>query len=82
MKHQDKSRIGIVIAEDLRRIIRENSSITKTLLMEYAFARKELGDRILSLTRPIFSHWCLIKYVTLTGDRQQLKNHWKGELYS
>ena len=51
-----------------------------TILMEYAYKRKEYERDASARMQQILENWCLIHYVSLTGDKEVLKNHWKSEL--
>ena len=59
-------------------IVREE--LQKYVITEMAMSLKDYKNRVEALMQQILENWCLIRYCTLTGDKQDLKNHWKIEL--
>lgn len=70
-----KMNIKQIICEEIYKILDEH-----TILMEYAYKRKEYERDVSARMQQILENWCLIHYVSLTGDKEVLKNHWKSEL--
>lgn len=72
--------------KDLRILIKEivteclNEERNKMLLNEMSFNRNIFKDKIGNLTQQLLENWCLIHYVTLTGEMSELQSHWKSEL--
>lgn len=59
-------------------IIREE--LQKYVITEMAMSTKDYKKRVESLMQQILENWCLIRYCTLSGERQDLKKHWMYEL--
>ena len=59
-------------------IIREE--LQKYVITEMAMSIKDYKERVENLMQQILENWCLIRYSTLTGEKQELKKHWKYEL--
>ena len=62
--------ISSIIREELQRYV----------LTEMAMSIKDYKARVESLMQQILENWCLVRYCTLTGEKDELKNHWKYEL--
>lgn len=50
------------------------------IITEMAMTLSDYKKKVESLMQQILENWCLIRYVSLTGDKIELKNHWKNEL--
>lgn len=57
-------------------------AIENIALFEMAYDRKQFKALIENLSYQIYENWCLIKYCSITGNKKQLKNHWKNKLRS
>ena len=64
-----------IICEEIYKILDEY-----TILMEYGYNRKEYERDVSARMQQILENWCLIHYISLTGDKEVLKNHWKSKL--
>lgn len=51
-------------------------------LMEMAYDRKEIQMEFKHQFNNILTNWCLLKYISLTDDKKELRNHWKMELFN
>ena len=67
-----------LIKETIKEVLREE--MPKILLTEMAMSLSEYKKRVENLIQQILENWCLIRYSTITGDKTELKNHWKIEL--
>ena len=68
------------LRELAKKALTEVKAIKRGLMLEfYAKERQEYEKLINGKTETLFSHWCLIRYCTITG-RTQTKDHWKGEV--
>lgn len=81
MKKSDKSEIGLLIGNDIKKVIKEFKNLKKDLILEYAESRKELDKSIFGITVTLMQHWCLVRYCTVT-DRAETKQHWKSEVFN
>lgn len=54
--------------------------LEKTHLYEMAYNRSRYIDEVDNLLKQLIENWCLIRYCTISGEKQELKNHWKQEL--
>lgn len=59
-------------------VVREE--LQKYVITEMAMSLKDYKNRVESLMQQILENWCLVRYCTLTNDKQEMKNHWKMEL--
>lgn len=50
------------------------------LINEMAVDRKFIQNKADAEFRNIIENWCLLKYVSLTNDKMELRNHWRKEL--
>lgn len=66
-----------LIKEQVKEVIENNK---KGIITEMALPRKKVKDKIENIFPQIIENWCLIHYVVLSGDKQDLINHWKSEL--
>ena len=71
-----------VFINELKQVI---SSIVREELQNYmitevAMSLKDYKSRVEALMQQILENWCLIRYSTLTGEKENLKSHWKSEL--
>lgn len=55
-------------------------AIENTYIVEMAYDRKKFKDLIDNLSNQLVENWFLIRYCTITNDKNELKNHWKQEL--
>lgn len=62
----------------LEKVIREE--LQKYIITEMALSLSDYKKRVEDRIQQILENWCLIRYVTITGDKEMLKNHWKKEL--
>lgn len=69
-EHELKHMISSIIREELQRYV----------ISEMAMSIKDYKYRVESLMQQILENWCLIRYCSITGEKQELKNHWKYEL--
>lgn len=69
-----ENELKILIKETVEEIL------NKYLITEMAVSLSEYKDKAESLMQQIIENWCLIRYATLTGDKEEIKNHWKSEL--
>ena len=69
-------RMGIV-KEQAKEVIENNK---KGIITEMALPRKSVKSRVVNIFPQIIENWCLIHYVTLSGDKEIYKNHWQNEL--
>ena len=68
-----------LVREQSKEVIENNK---KGILTEMALPRKSVKARVVNIFPQIIENWCLIHYVTLSGDKEMYKNHWKSELFS
>ena len=66
-----------LIKEQTQKVLENNIN---GILTEMAYPRKKVKERIDNLFPQIIENWCLVHYVTLSGDKEIYKNHWKNEL--
>lgn len=66
--------IGTVVREVMER------EFSKYTLNEMAINLSEYRKKVEDRMQQILENWCLVRYVSLTGDRILLKEHWKTEL--
>lgn len=59
-------------------IIREE--LQKYLITEMVHTLKEYKEKTDNLIPQIVENWCLVRYCTLSDDKQELKDHWRKEL--
>lgn len=71
-------RMGIV-KEQAEEVIENNK---KGIITEIALPRKSVKARIVNIFPQIVENWCLVHYVKLSGDKKELLNHWKSELFA
>ena len=64
----------------IKDIIREE--LQNYLITEIAYTLKDYKEKTDNLIPQIVENWCLIRYVSLTGDKIEYKEHWKNELRS
>jgi hypothetical protein len=57
-------------------------AIENTYLVEMAYDRKKFKDLISSLSRQLMENWCLIRYISISGNKLQFRPHWSKELWS
>lgn len=82
MRKQNKNTIGITVAKDVKKLIKEfyDLKYNKTLILEYAASRRDIAKKIEDRTDIIFSHWALLKYSTTSSKLTNNREHWKSEL--
>lgn len=73
-----ESELKYLITNTVKTVLREE--LQKYLISEMAMSLSDYKKRVESLMQQILENWCLIRYVSLTGDKQKNKNHWKTEL--
>lgn len=56
------------------------SEYKKELLNEMAVDRKFIQNKAEAEFYNILTNWCLLKYISDTGEKQQLQKHWQAEL--
>ena len=66
--------IGTVVREVMER------EFSKYALNEMAINLSEYRKKVEDRMQQILENWCLVRYVSLTGDLVLLKEHWKTEL--
>lgn len=52
----------------------------RSLINEMAVDRKFIQNKADAEFKNIIENWCLLKYVSLTNDKMELRNHWRKEL--
>ena len=57
----------------LERVVREE--LQKYIITEMALSLSDYKKRVEDRLQQILENWCLIRYVTITGDKEMLKNH-------
>lgn len=71
---------------EIKRIVKDvvrealNEVLQKYAINEMAMSLSDYKKRVEAHMQQILENWCLVRYVTLTDDKLQLKNHWKREL--
>lgn len=60
----------------------ESESYKKELILEMAYERKMFKALLTNFSRQIVENWCLVRYVKISGDKQELLVHWSNELIS
>ena len=55
-------------------------AIENNYLVEMAYDRKKFKDLIDDLSDQILENWCLIRYVSVSKDKKELRSHWEDEL--
>lgn len=55
-------------------------NIKNGILLEMALPRKEYINRVDAELPQLIENWCLVHYAKLSGDKQELINHWRNEL--
>ena len=73
-KHIDYNKIESI----LEKVVREE--LQKYIITEMALSLSDYKKRVEDRLQQVLENWCLIRYVTITGDKERLKNHWKKEL--
>lgn len=73
-----ESELRHMVERVCRSVIREE--LQRYLITEMAMSVKDYRTRVEGLMPQILENWCLIRYSTLTGERQEVKRHWKCEL--
>lgn len=76
----DEQYLRTIINESVRRIVKEE--LGKYCLNEMAMPLSDYKKCVESRLFQILENWCLIRYATLSGDCNNLKNHWRVELMS
>ena len=66
------------LKEIIREVIREE--INKSMLIEMSISLSDYKRIIDNLIVQIAQNWCLVRYVTLSGNKVELKKHWQSEL--
>ena len=51
-----------------------------SLQTEMAYERKMFKALLTNLSQQIIQNWCLVRYSTITGDKQEYVSHWRNEL--
>lgn len=62
----------------IQSVIREE--LQRYLITEMAYSLKTFKNCADNIIPQIVENWCLVRYCTLSGDKQNLKNHWMKEL--
>lgn len=73
-----ESELKYFITNTIKSVLREE--LQKYLITEMAMSLSDYKKRVEALMQQILENWCLIRYVSLTGDKEEYKNHWKTEL--
>lgn len=81
MKREDKSEMGRLIGNDIKKLIKEVKDLKKNIILEYAESRKELDKSVFGITITLMQHWCLVRYCTVVG-RNETKQHWMSEIFN
>ena len=63
---------------NLKQIIRE--VLQEELICEMAISLSDYKALVNNLIEQIAQNWCLIRYVSLSGNKNELKKHWQSEL--
>lgn len=50
------------------------------LLAEMAFEKREIQFEFKNKLSQIYQNWCLLQYIKLSKDKQEIGNHWSEEL--
>lgn len=74
MNEVDLKELKLIIGN----IVREE--LQKYVITEMAMSLKDYKKRVENLMPQILENWCLIRYTSLTGEKQELRNHWLKEL--
>ena len=74
MNEVDLKELKLIIGN----IVREE--LQKYVITEMAMSLKDYKQRVENLMPQILENWCLIRYTSLTGKKQELRNHWSKEL--
>lgn len=51
-----------------------------SLLTEMAYERKMFKALLTNLSQQIIENWCLVRYSTISGEKQECASHWRNEL--
>lgn len=51
-----------------------------SLLLEMAYERKMFKALLTNLSKQILENWCLVRYSTISGEKQDCVSHWRNEL--
>ena len=62
----------------IQSVIREE--LQRYLITEMTYSLKAFKNCADNIIPQIVENWCLVRYCTLSGDKQNLKNHWMKEL--
>lgn len=73
-----ESELKHIIKNVCKTVIREE--LQNYLITEMAYSLKEYKIKADNLIPQIVENWCLIRYCTLTNDKEDIKEHWKKEL--
>lgn len=73
-----KNNLEQIIRNVCQSVIREE--LQKYLITEMAYSLSEYKDKSDNLIPQIVENWCLVRYVTLSGDKIEYQNHWRKEL--
>ena len=74
--HEDE--LNYVIRNAVKSVLREE--LQNYLITEMAYPIKVYKDKVENLLPQILQNWCLIRYSTLSGEKEDIKNHWRTEL--
>ena len=56
MKREDKSEMGRLIGNDIKKLIKEVKDLKKNIILEYAESRKELDKSVFGITITLMQH--------------------------
>lgn len=62
----------------IKNVLREE--LQRYVITEMAYPLSTYKEKVENLLPQIVQNWCLIRYSTLSGEKENLKNHWRSEL--
>lgn len=72
------SELKYLITNTVKNVLREE--LQRYVITEMAYPLSTYKEKVENLLPQIVQNWCLIRYSTLSGEKENLKNHWRSEL--
>lgn len=54
--------------------------LSESSILEMALNRKEYKKNLEGIGQQIIENWCLLRYISISNKKNELKNHWENEL--
>lgn len=73
-----ESELKYLIKTTIQQILREE--LQRYVITEMVYPLSIYKEKADNMLPQIAQNWCLVRYVTLSGEKQEIQNHWRKEL--